>query len=61
MLAQKFLQKYYFNKTFIYANLKTDKKSFSTSNPDKERDIADKDGPAIGEGIPDNKHQAPRP
>jgi len=42
-------------------NPKTDKKGFSTSNPDQERDIAGKGGPAIGEGIPDDKHNAPSP
>jgi hypothetical protein len=42
-------------------NPKTDKKGFSTSNPDKERDIAGKGGPSVGEGIPDDKHKAARP
>jgi len=40
---------------------KTDKQGYSTSNADEERDIAGKGGPAIGPGIPDDKHDVPHP
>jgi hypothetical protein len=42
-------------------NPKVDKQGFSTSNADEERDIAGKGGPAIGEGIPDDKHGISHP
>ena len=42
-------------------NPKTDKQGFSTTNADKERDIAGKGGPAVGEGIPDDKHGVSHP
>lgn len=40
----------------IMPNDKTDSKGYSTSNADQERDVAGKGGPAIGTGIPDDKH-----
>jgi len=42
-------------------NEKTDSKGAATQNADQERDIAGKGGPAIGAGIPDDKHAIPHP
>jgi len=42
-------------------NEKTDRQGYNTSNPDEERDIAGKGGPAIGLGNPTDKHRAPTP
>jgi hypothetical protein len=59
MLAQKFRLIIISTKHFIMPDPKVDKQGFSTSNADEERDIAGKGGPAIGPGIPDDKHTAP--
>ena len=38
-------------------NRKTDKQGFATQDPDVERDIASRGGPALGPGIADNRHE----
>jgi hypothetical protein len=42
-------------------NRKTDKLGFATQDPDVERDIASRGGPALGAGIADNHHDISRP
>ena len=42
-------------------NEKTDRKGFATSNPDKERDMAAKGGPATTLGNPGDKHAVSKP
>jgi len=42
-------------------NRKTDQQGFSTQDPDVERDIAGKGGPALGTGIPDSDRDIPTP
>jgi len=37
-------------------NEKTDRKGFSTNEPEKERDMAAKGGPMTGPGNPDDRH-----
>jgi len=42
-------------------NRKTDKQGFATQDPDVEKDIASRGGPALGAGIADNHHEISRP
>jgi len=46
---------------FFMPNEKTDRQGYATSNPDEERDIAGKGGPALGLGNPTYKHSASKP
>lgn len=42
-------------------NKKTDKLGFATQDPDVERDMGSRGGPALGAGIADNHHDISRP
>lgn len=42
-------------------NRQTDSQGFSTQDPDVERDIASRGGPALGPGVADNHHETIRP
>jgi hypothetical protein len=42
-------------------NRKTDRQGFATQDPDVEKDIASRGGPALGAGIADNHHEISRP
>ena len=42
-------------------NRKTDSRGFATENADSERDNGAKGGPAIGTGIPDDRHAVSSP
>jgi len=42
-------------------NRKTDQMGYTTQDPEVERDIAGKGGPAIGTGIPDSDRDIPAP
>jgi len=43
------------------SNKKTDKRGYSTVNPDEERDMAAKGGPTSSLGISDDAHDVPHP
>jgi len=42
-------------------NRKTDRLGFATQDPDIERDMASRGGPALGTGNADNHHEISRP
>ena len=42
-------------------NRKTDKLGFATQDPDVEKDLGSRGGPALGAGIADNHHAISRP